>query len=129
MRSDPTVEQLSATRARLKQAMLEGDIETIKRVYSDNYGLITRRGVLLTRPERIEMLESGRLKYLDVGVETQVVLRVYGSTAVVTGVVGAAITEFDGERRESSARRFTEFWIYESGEWREVIRQTTVIEG
>jgi steroid delta-isomerase-like uncharacterized protein len=122
------IEHLNATRASLKQAMLEGDIETLRRIYSDDYGLVTRRGILLTRAERIEMLESGRLKYLDVGVETAVTVRVYGNTAVVRGVVDAAVTEFDGERRESHARRFTEMGVNESGDWREVSRQTTVIE-
>jgi ketosteroid isomerase-like protein len=122
------VENLNATRSSLKQAMLEGDIETISRIYSDDYVLVTRRGSLRTRAERIEMLESGRLKYLDVGVETDVTVTVHGNTAIVRGVVGAAVTEFDGERRESTARRFTEIWVHEGGEWREVSRQTTVIE-
>ena len=91
-------------------------------------GALSRHRNVLTRAERIEMLESGRLKYLDFGVETDVTVKVYGNTAVVRGVVGAAVTEFDGERRESSARRFTEIWVNEGGAWREVARQTTVIE-
>jgi ketosteroid isomerase-like protein len=126
--SDLDIELLNSTRASLKQAMLDGDIETIKQIYSDDYGLVTRRGIFQTRTERLEMLESGRLQYLDVGIESEVTVNVYGNIAVVIGVVGAAVTKFDGERRESSARRFTEVWVHENGEWREVIRQTTVID-
>ena len=125
--SDVDIEQLSTTRASLKQAMLDGDIETIKRIYSADYRLVTRRGILLSRTERIEMLELGKLRYLDMGDETDVTVRIYGTVAVVGGVVSAAETEFDGERRRSVPRRFTEIWTHKNGEWREVGRQTTAI--
>ena len=88
--SDIDIEQLSATRALLKQAMLEGDVETIKRVYSDDYELVTRKGILRSGTERIEMLESGKLRYLNLGDEAEVTIRTYGNVAVVRGVVGAA---------------------------------------
>ncbi|MFC1639516.1 nuclear transport factor 2 family protein [Gemmatimonadota bacterium] len=124
--SDMDIQHLNATRASLKQAMLDGDLETIKRIYSDDYELVTRTGVLRTRAERVEMLESGTLRYLHVGDETEVTVRIYGNVAVVRGVVSPAETEFDGETRQASPRRFIEIWVHENGQWREVGRQTTV---
>ena len=125
--SDKDVEQLSETRALLRQAMIDGDIETIKKVYSDDYELVTRKGNVLSRTERIELLASGKLRYLDVGDESDVTIKTYGSVALVRGIVGEAETEYDGERRRSERRRFTEVWIHKNGEWLEVRRQTTAI--
>jgi len=124
---DGDVEELIAARASLKQAMLDRDIETIKRIYPEGYGLVTRKGVLRTRSERIEMIESGELRYLRIGEESKVSIRTYGHAAVVRGVVGSSETIFDGERRKPGPRRFTEFWIHENGRWQEVGRQATSI--
>jgi hypothetical protein len=86
---DADVEELIAARASLKQATLDRDIETIKRIYSEGYGLVSRKGVLLTRSERIEMIESGELRYLRIGEESKVSIKTYGHAAVVRGVVGS----------------------------------------
>jgi len=124
---DGNVEELVAARASLKQAMLDRDIETIKRIYPEGYGLVTRKGILRTRSERIGMIESGELRYLRVGEESKVSIRIYGQVAVVRGVVGSSETIFDGERREPGPRRFTEIWVYENRRWQEVGRQATSI--
>lgn len=132
-RSDTTslngsdIKQLSTIRSSLKKAMLEGDMVTIKQIYSNDYKLVTRKGNLLSRSERIEMLESGKLRYLNLGEESDISVKTYANVAVVRGVVGSAETEFDGERRRSVLRRFTEIWVHENGEWQQIGRQSTAI--
>ena len=125
--SDIDIERLHATRALLKRAMLDGDVETMDGVYSEDYELVTRTGAVRSRTERIEMIRSGELRYLNVGDEADVAVKIYGSVAVVRGVVGPSETEFDGERRIPGSRRFTEVWIHSSGEWLAVGRQATTI--
>ena len=85
--SDEEVQQLIAARASLKQAMLDRDIETIQRIYPEDYGLVIRKGALRTRSERIGMIESGKLRYLRVGGESEVNIRTFEQVAVVRGVV------------------------------------------
>jgi hypothetical protein len=125
--SESEVEKLVAARASLKQAMLDRDIETIKRIYPEGYGLVTRKGALRTRSERIGMIESGKLRYLRVGGESEVSIMTFGRVAVVRGVVESSEAIFDGERREVGPRRFTEIWVHENGRWQEVGRQATSI--
>lgn len=124
---DGDVEELVAARASLKQAMLDRDIENIKRIYTENYGLVTRKGALRTRSERIGMIESGKLRYLRVGGESEVSIMTFGQVAVVRGIVESSEAIFDGERREVGPRRFTEIWVHENGRWQEVGRQATSI--
>jgi hypothetical protein len=121
------IEQLKATRALLKKAMLDSDIETMKRIYSEDYELVSRQGAVRSRTERIEMLKSGKLRYLNVGEETDLTIKTYRSLAVVRGVIGPSETQFDGEKRRPGFRRFTEVWIHSNGEWLAVSRQTTTI--
>jgi hypothetical protein len=125
--SESEVEELIAARASLKQAMLDRDIETIEQIYTEGYGLVTRKGALRTRSERIGMIESGKLRYLRVGEESEVSIKTFGQAAVVRAVVGSSETIFDGERREVGPRRFTEIWVHENGRWQEVSRQATSI--
>ena len=121
------IEKLHQTRALLKRAMLDGDIERLNQVYSENYKIVTRKGTLIKRSERIDMLKSGRLKYLNLGDESEVSFEVYKNIVVVRGVVNSSETEFDGERRKSGPRRFTEIWINNNGNWNQIGRQSTSI--
>ena len=121
------IEKLRKTRAVLKKAMLDSDIETLNQIYSENYKIVTRKGTLITRSERIDMLKSGRPKYLNLGAESEVSFEVYENIVVVRGVVSSSETEFDGERRKSGPRRFTEIWINNDGNWKQIVRQSTSI--
>lgn len=125
--SELDIQQLHATRARLKKAMLDGDVETMQEIYSEEYELVTRNGATRSRAERIETLGSGTLRYLSTGDETDVAVRIYGSVAVVRGIVSSSETEFYGERRRPGFRRFTEVWIRRNGKWLAVSRQATTI--
>ncbi|MFC1540191.1 nuclear transport factor 2 family protein [Gemmatimonadota bacterium] len=109
------------------QAMIEGDIETINKIYSDDYELVTRNGILRSRAERIEMLESGKLRYVALGEQSNVSIKTYGNIAIVRGITSAAVTEYEGVKRISVKRRFIEIWEYDNEEWREMCRQTTAI--
>jgi hypothetical protein len=121
------IEQLLATRATLRRAMLGGDAETLEKTYSDDYELVTRKGAVRSRAERIGMIEAGKLRYVRIGAESEVSIETYGNAAVVRGVVGPSETVFDGEKREAPARRFTEIWVFDNGRWQEAGRQATAI--
>jgi hypothetical protein len=121
------IEKLQKTREVLKKAMLDSDIETLNQIYSKNYKIVTRKGTLITRSQRIDMLKSGRPKYLNLGSESEVNFEVYENIVVVRGIVSSAETEFDGERRKSGPRRFTEIWINNDGNWNQIGRQSTSI--
>lgn len=47
--------------------MVDRDIGVIEQIYSDGYGLVTRSGALRNRAERIKMIESGKLRYVRIG--------------------------------------------------------------
>lgn len=125
--TDQDVEDLQAEMNHQFQAMVEGDVETLERIYSDDYILTSRKGTLLDRAECIQMISSGRFKYLSIGERTEVIIKIYGNVAVVRGLIGSTVYERDGERYETGPRRFTAVWIYEKDIWRQVTRQHTAV--
>ena len=125
----PSCIRCSSSETRLlRQALPESDVDTVERVYSEDYTLTTRKGAVRTREKHIEMLASSQLKYLRIGEPTDVTISVYGHVAVVRGLSASSHTELNGVRRENPRRRFTAVWILEDGSWRQVSRQHTIVE-
>lgn len=121
------VEELQVETQRQFQAMLEGDVEILERIYSDDYIITSRKGAILEKAESIHMLTAGRLKYLSIGERTEASINLYGNVAVVKGLIGSTVYELDGERYETGPRRFTAVWVYEKNKWRQVTRQHTAV--
>ena len=107
--------------------MLEGDVQTLERIFSDDWVITSRKGALLNKADWIQMLTSGRLKYLSIGEQTDVSINLYGDVAVVRGLIGSTVYTLDGERYGTGPRRFTAVWVYEKDTWRQVTRQHTAV--
>jgi len=120
-------QKLVQTRIELRQALLDNDIEILERLYAKDYVLTTRSGKILTKPQRIASIKSGQLRYLKFAEESDIQIRMYGNTAVVTGV-GATITRLDGNEVVSGKKRFTEVFIHQDGLWRMVARHASTVK-
>ena len=79
--SEPNVEALEATITHQFQAMLEGDVKMLERIFSDEHVMTSRRGAQLPKADWLQMLASGELKYLNVGERTEVAINLYGNVA------------------------------------------------
>jgi ketosteroid isomerase-like protein len=66
------------------QAILHGDAAALERMTADDYTFITLRGELRTKAEIVQGFKSGSFHY-DSREISELNVRVYGSTAVVTG--------------------------------------------
>lgn len=105
------------------RAFVQADVSSLKRVLANDYSHVNgRSGGVLNRDEwltfiqsRRANLDSGKLVISSYNVE-DVRVRLYGETAVVTGVV-----ESSGQREGvpfSSRVRFTNVWVLQGGAWR-----------
>jgi len=116
---------LEATRQELAAAILERDIEGVDRVYSDDYLLTNRNGLVRTKQDRIQMLASGQLRYLSLGDETEVTTVFHSNVAIVRALRSSAEYLRDGERGETGPKRVMEIWVYDGNRWQQVARQHT----
>jgi ketosteroid isomerase-like protein len=106
-------------------AIINGDAAALERMTSDDYTFITLRGELRTKAEIIQGFKSGSFHY-DSREISDLNVRIYGSTAVVTGRSNQKGRE--NGRDYSGDYRFTRVYSKQGGQWRSVALQTTLIQ-
>jgi hypothetical protein len=104
-------------------ALLARDVDTLaKAIWADDFSQITDRGELRNKRHRLMAFRDGRvqIKGLTNSIDE---VRVYGSTALVTGYTKRTWEE---ETKEFSGTfRFTRVWVKKDAGWRLVHMQLT----
>lgn len=108
-----------------KEASLHRDADFSQKTLAEDYVAITPLGQVTTKQDTLSARKSGQLRYDTINV-TDMVIRVYGDTAVVTAradVKGHQLGEdFSGPYR------YTRVWVRRSGHWQTVSYQATVTQ-
>jgi len=108
-----------------REASLRRDADFVQRTLAEDYVAITPLGQVTTKQDTVSARKSGQLRYQAIDV-TDMVVRVYGDTAVVTAradVKGHQLGEdFSGPYR------YTRIWVRHNGHWQTVSYQATVTQ-
>jgi ketosteroid isomerase-like protein len=84
--TDPAAEtEVRRADAARVTALLQGDISSLERLYSDQLTYIHSNGRIDTKAGYLRMLSTGDLTYVSLSYEGPVQVRTIGDTAVVTG--------------------------------------------
>ncbi len=119
------IRQIIDMERQAKEASLRRDSNFPLRVLAEDYVAITPLGQVTTKEETLTARRSGQLRYEAMSI-TDMVVRVYGDTAVVTAradVKGHQLGEdFSGPYR------YTRVWVRRNGQWQTVSYQATVTQ-
>lgn len=74
--------QVLATDDRRMEALRKGDPAPLRKIYADDYTLVTPSGVIRSKDDQINDLVSGRVRYRKIET-TERTVRVYGDVAIV----------------------------------------------
>src|SRR2546430_16986931 len=96
------------------QAVLHGDVTALDRMTSDDYTFITLRGELRTKADILKGFSSGSFKYESRQI-SDLNVRVYGDTAVVTG--RSVQKGVENGKDYSGAYWFTRVYVKQKGRW------------
>jgi uncharacterized protein (TIGR02246 family) len=107
------------------QAIVKGDAAALERMTADDYTFITLRGELRTKAEIIQGFRSGSFHYDNRRISDMNV-RVYGDTAVVTG--RSVQSGHENGKDYSGDYRFTRVYAKRDGNWQTVALQTTLVQ-
>ena len=119
------VEKILALEEERNQAILHGDAAALERMTADDYTFITLRGELRTKAQVLANFKGGLAKY-DSRTISDLKVRVYGNTAVVTG---RAIQQgMENGKDYSGDYWFTRVYVNQGGNWKTVALQTTLIQ-
>lgn len=119
------VEEIKALEEARNQAVLHGDVAALDRMTSEDYTFITLRGELRTKSEILKGFASGSFKYASRQI-ADLNVRVYGSTAVVTG--RSVQKGMENGKDYSGPYWFTRVYVKRGGRWITVALQTTLIQ-
>jgi ketosteroid isomerase-like protein len=90
-RGKPAAVQATGAEAELKRlerewfdAVVKGDVETLNRIFADDFTAINNDGSVVNKAQMNEMMKSGQIKLDEIRTD-EFKLRVYGNTAIVNG--------------------------------------------
>jgi hypothetical protein len=106
-----------------KDAAVHRDADFSQRTLADDYVAITPLGQVITKADTVAARKSGQLRYDSIEISDMVV-RVYGNTAVVTA--RADVRGRDLGEEFNGPYRFTRIWVRRNGQWLAVSYQATV---
>jgi hypothetical protein len=122
---ESTIREIVEMERQAREAQIRRDAEFSQRTLAEDYVAITPLGQVTTKQDTVSTRKSGQLRYDTINVSDMVV-RVYGDTAVVTAradVKGHQLGEdFSGPYR------YTRVWVRRTGHWQAVSYQATVTQ-
>jgi len=120
-----TIREIIEMERQAREATLRRDADFSQRTLAEDYVAITPLGTVTTKQDTVSARKSRQLRYDTMDVSDMVV-RVYGDTAVVTAradVKGHQLGEdFSGPYR------YTRVWVKKTGHWQAVSYQATVTQ-
>jgi ketosteroid isomerase-like protein len=112
----------------IQKAVLKGGVEaaaTLDKYNADDFTLIQGNGAVQTKAQNLEGYRSGKTGFQKMDL-SDVKVRVYGNTAVVTGIE-RYIGEQAGVKSTDKPARFTRVLVKRDGTWKQVLKQSTNI--
>ena len=106
------------------QAILHSDTAALDRLTSDDSTLIDADGKLAHKKQILDGFKSGAIKF-DARELSDLDVRVYGNTVVVTGTVNQKSTQ--NGKDTSGESRFTRVYVKKKGHWVSVAQQVTSV--
>ncbi len=117
--------QVLATDDRRMEALRQGDPAPLRKIYLDNYTLVTPSGVIRWKDEQINDLVSGRVRYRKIET-TERTVRVYGDVAIVLSREKYDILQ--AGQQVGGDIFFTRTYKKFGTEWREIAAQGTFVK-
>jgi len=103
-------------------AVVKGDVATLEKQTSDDYTLINAYGQMSGKSEMVDAFKSGKTK-LTTDDLSDMKVRVYGNTAVITGK--ATVKGTMGGKDVDGQILFTRVYVKKGGSWQSVAFQQT----
>jgi ketosteroid isomerase-like protein len=122
MKTGEAEEELLKLEKAFAEAIVKNDLEGIGRLVADDWIIIDPNGEIVDRTRFFEVIKSGALTH-DMMESEDLRIRVYGDSAVVTGVTRTK-GKFMGQEF-STQERATDVFVKRDGRWQCVLTHLT----
>jgi hypothetical protein len=118
-----TIREVVDLERQAKEAAIRRDVSFVERTLADDYVGIGPLGAVVTKADTVAARKGAQLHYDSIEI-SQMVVRLYGNTAVVTARAEVKGSELGEDF--SGPYRFTRVWVKRNGHWQTVSYQATV---
>ena len=115
-------EAVKAADARRFEATTKNDLDTLASLLADDLTYVHSSAAQDTKAQYLAALKSGATRYHSIE-PSDIRVRVYGDTAIVTGVAKISVTA-NGKPLNNSLR-YTDVWVRRNNQWQMVAWQST----
>jgi ketosteroid isomerase-like protein len=122
-REEEAVREIVDLERQSKDAAIHRDAAFSERTLAEDYVAISPLGQVIGKAETVAARKTAQLRYDSIEV-SEMVVRLYGNTAVVTARADVKGRELGEEF--SGPYRFTRVWVRRNGHWQTVSYQATV---
>jgi hypothetical protein len=122
-RDEELVREILDLERQAKEAALNRDATFSEKTLADDYVAISQLGQVINKADTIAARKTAQLRYESIDI-SEMVVRLYGNTAVVTARADVKGRELGEEF--SGPYRFTRIWVRRNGHWVTVSYQATV---
>jgi ketosteroid isomerase-like protein len=119
--------EMLAVETEFWSALIKADIEAMSRILTSDFLRTPPGGAPTDKPTYIELVRSGRLKYISID-RKDVQYRVYGDTVVVNRTAPIRTSGASG-RTSDTELRLISVWVRQSGRWMLAALQGTDVPG
>ena len=105
------------------EARAHADVATLDRILVDDWTVTHANGTTDTKAKYLADLRSGARKFAGAVTVSDLVVRVYGDTAVASGSSDSAVT-LNGQP-QGGKLHFTRVYVKRNGAWKMVVTQAT----
>jgi ketosteroid isomerase-like protein len=122
-REEEVIREIVDLERQAKDAAIHRDASFSERTLADDYVAISPLGQVINKADTIAARKTAQLRYDSIDI-TEMVVRLYGNTAVVTARADVRGKELGEDF--SGPYRFTRVWVRRNGHWLTVTYQATV---
>ena len=121
--SEMDEKKLMQTESEWRNAIVQKDVAALKRILADDFVGIENSGKIFNKSRMLEDIETDDVEPIN---PTNLKLRVYGDSAIVTGRLSTKARAEEGNYVGAQSL-FTENWIRRNGQWQIVNYQNTLL--
>jgi hypothetical protein len=122
-RDEEIIREIVDLERQAKDAAIHRDAAFSEKTLAEDYVAISPLGQVISKADTIAARKTAQLRYDSIDI-TEMVVRLYGNTAVVTARADVKGKELGEEF--SGPYRFTRIWVRRNGHWVTVSYQATV---